>query len=270
MSDVHREPLHIYGLYRHTRKAPGRASHEPVASYDQTFAFLVKIRSMLATPSLDSMNYISANREPLHQAHIFVKRLCERSYQAAQASLEAQSRAQETGKNFQQAWDRVDVKAHALETQTRYVGTISREMADTWRTHASPPNKPWTTILLSLGCELEDAIRVRRQMRRAVTVAEKDAEVRGARYILADDSWQSARRDAAQARQAFTAICTEYLAGEALVPSFMRRVAWRIECDGDSEGDRVWRIEQALRGEEKKETERYGAMSRFKKPCRGA
>ena len=270
MSDVHREPLHIYGLYRHTRKAPGRASHEPVASYDQMFAFLVKIRSMLATPSLDSMNYISANREPLHQVHIFVKRLREKSNQAAQASLEAQKRAQEAGKNFQQAWDRVDVKANALETQTRYVGTISREMADTWRTHISPPNKPWRIILLSLGCELEGAIRVRRQMHRAVKVAEKEAEVWGARYILADDKWQKTCRDATQARQAFTAIYTEYLAGKALVPSFKRRIGWRINCEGDSESDRVWRINQALRGEEKRETAKYGAMSRFKNPRRGA
>ena len=270
MANIDRVPREIYSLHQRTPKAIERAMFKPVASYDQMFAFLIKFRSMLAAPSVDSMNYIFANQEPLHEILTFMKRLSEGSILAVVACNEAQRRSEDVARKFQQAWDLVDIKADAIATQSRYVITISQEMGEIWRTHTSPPNKHWRMLCLSLAFELKEAIQTRQQMRWGLQDAEKRAERWEGRYIRAVEKWRNTYQDAMQLQGAFTAIRTEFLAGQSLAKVFvgqMREV--RDQINDAAERDRVRRINQALSLEEERETEEYGAMSRFKKRFRG-
>lgn len=244
--------------------------YKPVASYDQMFAFLIKFRSMLAVPSLDSLNYIFSNQESLHEVQTFMERLCEGSMLAALACNEAQKRSEEIARKFQQAWDLVDIKADAIATQSRYVITISQEMGGIWRTHNSPPNKHWRMLCLSLAFELKEAIQTRQRMRWDLQDAERRAERWEGRYIRAVKKWRNTYQDAMQLQGAFTAIRTEFLAGQSLAKVFVREMREvRDQINDAAERERVRRINQALSREEERETEEYGAMSRFKKRFRG-
>ena len=243
-------------------------SYEPVASYDQMLAFLVKMRTMLETPCLENMNYIFANQEPLHDVQVFMKRLHESGKQAVLAYEEAQKLTEEVAGRFQQAWDLVDVKGNAVTGQMRYVHTISREMGDTYNTHDSPPNKPWTMMVKALAYELKEAVKTCRQIRGSLNDAERKAEQWESRYIVATDQCRQIYQDVIRMREAYRAIRKEFLAGQSIAKGFMREVEDWIKCD--SESARVWSINQALRWEEERESEIYGARSRFKKRGRGS
>ena len=76
-----------------------------------------------------------------------------------------------------------------------------------------------------------------------------------------------------QVHEASTAIYTEFLAraAQSLSNNLMRRMPRpQDRIDDGSEGKMVWRIDRALLREQQRETERYGAVSRFKKLVRGA
>ena len=271
MSNPDRVPRRFYALHRHTPKAPQCAGYRPVASYDQMLAFVVKVRSVLATASLDSMTYILANQEPLHDVRVFIQRLSDNFNQAALACHEAQKRSEEVARNFQQAWDLVDIKVNDVAAHSRYINTISQELGETWRTHTSPPNKHWRIVCLSLASELKEAVETRYEMRWNLLDTERRAEKWEARYILAVGRWCDTYQDAMQLQDALTAIHTEFLAGQSLAKIFMRELQEDRDGINDrSESDGVWRINQALAREEEREVKEYGAISRFKKRPRGA
>ena len=266
MSDLDQVPQQIYGLDRCASRVPGNAVYKSVASYDQMLAFLVKIRITLAKPSLDNMNYILANQEPLHEVRLAMKRLSENFTRAALACDDAKRCTEEVARRFQQAWDLVDVKANATANQSRYVNNISQEIAEVWRTHTSAPNKHWKIVFASLVYELKVAIENRQRMRWGSEHAEKRAEQWEARYILAVDKWRNTYQDGLHLEEAFTALRTEFLAGQSLAEIFMRETReigdW---ISVGSESERVWRIDQALIREEERDTKNYGVMSRFQK-----
>ena len=261
-------PQQALDHHLHVPEAPRSASYEPIASYDQMLAFLVKMRTMLKTPCLESMNYIFANQEPFEEVQVFMKRLDESYNQAILACKEAHKRTKEVAGKFQQAWDLVDVKDNAVTNHTRYVHTISREMADTYNTHNSPPNKPWQTMVLALAFELKEAVKTCRQIRWDLNDAESKAEQWEASYVFATDQRRRSYHDVLQLRDAYMAIHKEFMAGQSLAEGFMEEVEDWIKCD--SESARVWSINQALRLEEERESEVYGARSRFKKRGRGS
>lgn len=118
MSDLDQVPQQIYGLDRRASRVPGNAVYKSVGSYDQMLAFLVKIRSTLAKPSLDNIDYILANQEPLHEVRLAMKRLSENFTRAALACDDAKRFTGEVARRFQQAWDLVDVKANATANQS--------------------------------------------------------------------------------------------------------------------------------------------------------
>lgn len=271
MSNSHRAPLHIHALHRHSPEAPESAVYEPVASYDQMFEFLVKLRSMLAAPSFDNVNYILANQESVHDIKVFISGLIERYNLATLNCNQAQTQSEEVACKFQQAWDLVDVRANAIATQSRYVNTVSQELGEVWRTHDSPPNKHWTIVCISLATELKEAVGDRQQMLSDLEDAEKRAECWEPRFILAIDKWRNDYQDAMQLHEAFKAIHTEFLAVRSLATIFSRKIqrfGHRISCGSESE--RLWRMNQALMREEEMETKVYGAMSRSKKHLRGS
>ena len=270
MSHPDRMPLPSYGLHGHTPKAPADTMYKPVASYDQMLAFLINIQNVLETPSLANMTYILSNQEPLHDVRAFIQHLSKAFTLAAQACNSAQKRSEEIALKFQQAWDVVDDKANRVATQTRYISTISRELGETWRTHTSPPNKHWRIICSSLAFELKEAVENRHEMRWQLQDAKRRAERWEERYILADDICRNASQDAWKLQEAFTAMHAEFLATQLGAEMFMRKVqedsGW---IEDDSEGERIQRIDWALRREEEREIAEYGAASRFKRSPRG-
>ena len=267
MSNLDQMPQEALNHSFHVPTAIPLASYKPLATYNQMLAFLVKMRTMLETPCLESMNYIFANEEPYYEVQASLKDLHESYKDAVLDCEDGQKLTKEVARSFQQAWDLVDVKGLALENHTRYIHTISQEMADTYRTHNSPPNKPWRMIVVALAYELKEAVKTRRQIHSSFDDAERKAEKWEAEYIFATDECRLIHQDAIRWREAYMAIHKEFLAGQSLAKGFMQEVEDWIKCD--SESARVWNINQALRWEEERESQQYGARSRFKKQGRG-
>lgn len=269
MSTIDQAPRDIYSRHRRTPKAPEYAVYTPVASYEQMLDFLVKVRSILAKPSLDNMNYIFANQEPLHDVQVLIKRLSECSKNAALACTEARKNSEEVARRFQQAWDLVDIKVNAFATQSRYANTVSQEMGEIWRIHNSPPNKNWGMVCLSLAFELKGAVQTRQQMRRDLEDVENRAEKWEGWYIGAVHAWRNTHEDVMQLQEAFTAMRTEFLAGAFLAERFMQEMREvRDRINDASERERVRRINRALKREEEGDTEKHRTTSRSKKHFR--
>ena len=244
------EPDQIYAFHQRTLSSSERPIYGPVATYDQMYAFLLKLRSKLSTRSLDNMNYTFANLDPLHDIQVYMALLSSRSHLQAQTSDNAHKRKEQAARKFQQAWDLVDAKTNTTATQSRYIDTIAQELASTYRTHNSPPNKRWNMICTSLVFELKEAIATRQRMRWEREEAVDRAEQWEARYVLADERCKERYQDAVHLREAYDRMHTEFMAGEATREAFMRNMPpVRERVNGHFEAGRVQRINLALRRE---------------------
>ena len=244
------EPDHVYAFHQRIPSSSKLPIYGPVATYDQMYAFLLKLGSKFSTRSVDNMNYIFANLEALHDVQVYMALLSSRSALQAQMSENAHKRREEIAGKFQQAWNLVDAKSNAIATQSRYVDTIAQELASTYQTHNSPPNKRWDMICTSLMFELHEAIRMRQHLRWEREEAEDRAEQWEARYALADKRWKERHQDAMHMREAYERMHTEYRAGEATREVFMRNMLpVRERVNEHFEQGRVQRINLALERE---------------------
>ena len=244
------EPDQIFAFHQRAAPSSGRPIHGPVATYDQIYAFLLKLRSKLSTRSLSNMNYILANLEPLQEIQIYLTLLSSRTALQAQTSENAHKRKVQTAAKFQQAWDLVDAKTNAIAAQSKYIDTVAQELACVYRTHSTPPNKRWDMICASLIYELQEALRTRQGLRWEREDAEDRAEQWEARYVLADRRWKERHQDAIHLRQAYERMHNEYMAGEAMREIFMRNMSPVREWVNERfEAKRVQRINLALERE---------------------
>ena len=244
------EPDQIFAFHQRTPSSSGRPIHGPVATYDQMYAFLLKLRSKLSTRSLSNMNYILANLEPLQDIQIYLTLLSSRTALQAQTSDNAHKCKAQTAAKFQQAWDLVDAKATAIATQSKYIETIAQELASVYRTHNAPPNKRWDMMCASLIYELQEALRTRQRLRSEREDAEDRAEQWEARYALADRRCKERYQDAIHLREAYERMHNEYMAGEAMREVFMRNMApLRDWVNERFEARRVQKIKLALERE---------------------
>ena len=244
------EPDQVFAFHQRTPSASGRPIHGPVATYDQMYAFLLKLRSKLSTRSLSNMNYILANLEPLQDIQIYLTLLSSRTALQAQTSEIADKRKAQTAARFQQAWDLVDIKINAIATHSKYIDTVAQELASVYRTHDSPPNKRWDMICASLIYELQEALRTRQRLRSERDDAEDRAEQWEARYVLADRRWKERHQEAMHLREAYERMQNEYMAGEAMREVFMRNMSPVREWVNERfEARRVQRINLALERE---------------------
>ena len=245
------EPNQVFAFHqRAPSSSSGRPIHGPVATYDQMYAFLLKLRSKLSTRSLSNMNYILANLEPLQDIQIYLILLSSRAALQAQTSDNAHKRKAQTAAKFQQAWDLVDARTNAIATQSKYIDTIAQELASVYRTHTTPPNKRWDMICASFIYELQEALRTRQRLRWKREEAEDKAEQWEARYVLADKRWKERHQDAMHLREAYERMHTEYMAGEVTREVFMRNMSPVREWVNERfEARRVQRINLALERE---------------------
>ena len=245
------EPNQVFAFHqRASSSSSGRPIHGHVATYDQMYAFLLKVRSKLSTRSLSNMNYVLANLEPLRDIQIYLALLSSRTALQAQTSDNAHKRKAQTAAKFQQAWDLVDAKTNAIATQSKYIDTIGQELASVYRTHTTPPNKRWEMICASLVYELQEALRTRQRVRSEREEAEDRAEQWEARYVLADKRWKERHQDAMHLQDAYARMRNEYMAGEALREVFMRNMSPVREWVNERfEARRVQRINLALERE---------------------
>ena len=244
------EPDQVFAFHQRAPSSSGRPIHGPVATYDQMYAFLLKLRSKISTRSLSNMNYILANLEPLQDIQIYLSLLSSRTALQTQTSDNAHRRKAQTAAKFQQAWDLVDAKANFIAIQSKYIDTIAQELASVYRTHNTPPNKRWDMICASLIYELQEAIQTRQRLRWEREDAEDRAEQWEARYVLADKRWKERHQDAIHLREAYDKMHTEYMAGEALREVFMRNMSPVREWVNERfEARRVQRINMALERE---------------------
>ena len=219
------EPDQVFAFHQRAPSSSGRPIHGPVATYDQMYAFLLKLRTKLSTRSLPNMNYILANLEPLQEIQLYLTLLSSRIALQAQISDMAYKRKAQTAAKFQQAWDLVDAKTNAIATQSKYIDTIAQELASVYRTHTTPPNKRWDIICASLIYELQEALRTRQRLRWEREDAEDRAEQWEARYVLVDRRWKERHQDIIHLRDAYERMHNEYMAGEAMREVFMRNMS---------------------------------------------
>ena len=244
------EPDQVFAFHQRASSSSERPIHAPVATYDQMYAFLLKLRSKLSTRSLSNTNYILANLEPLQDIQIYLTLLSSRTALQAQTSDNAHKRKAQTAAKFQQAWDLVDAKTNAIATQSKYIDTIAQELASVYRTHNSPPNKRWDMICASLIYELHEALRTRQRLRSDREEAEDRAERWEARYVLADRRCKERYQDVMHLQEAYERMHTEYMAGEAMREVFMQNMSpVRAWVNERFKARRVQRINLALERE---------------------